>query len=310
MSTRPRPTRYRATRPRRRGRSAPEFYDAETVVELLGHSDAMFAEPTVIGVEPAVDECGQEAFDLHLALLDPDHRGVAAGLFGLRARPEWHTIALAVTGRARDPGTDEVLGDARGVVAVDRHTGVASRLHVDGAEQHRSGPDGTSGAPSGAVVDALHRVLGLRCPGDPPHASHLALALWYLELVTRCEQGYASSWNEAVLVHPGSPCIDEHPVVHVSVETVVEATLRTEGTVSWPRMHWRALDGNGPASLTRDEVAWMDPTFYGRWIMGSLPDLEVAVTALTIEGQHLTAERVAAVAAEVHDQLGAPSPYD
>ena len=75
-------------------------------------------------------------------------------------------------------------------------------------------------------------------------------------------------------------------------------------------MHWRALDGNGPASLTRDEVAWMDPTFYGRWIMGSLPDLEVAVTALTIEGQHLTAERVAAVAAEVHDQLGAPSPYD
>lgn len=309
MSTRPRHTHRRAIE-----RPARGSYDARTVVEILGYRTDTFAEPTVIGVEPAVDEHGRDAVDLHLALLRPDRRGVAAGLFGLRAKSEWHTVALAVTGSARDPETDAVLGDACGVVAVDRDAGVASWLDVDRAgvdcpDPVRSGGE-TSNIPSGAVVDALHRVLGLRCPGDPPSASHLALALWYLELVTRCEQGCASSWREAVLLHPGSPCVDGRPALDMSVETVVEATLRTEGTVSWPRMHRRALDGDGLASLTHDDVAWMDPTFYGRWILGSLPDLDVAVTALALEGQHLTAERVAAVAAQVHDHLGAPSPYD
>ncbi len=305
MSTRPRPT-----RPRPAGHAAPQFLGAETAVELLEQHAATFTEPTVIGVEPVVDEHRRDAFDLHLAPLVPDRRGVAAGLFGLRAQPGWHTVALTVSGTARDPATDEVLGDARGIVAVDRHAGVASRFHLDGTDHRRSGPCWISDGPGGAVVDALHRVLGLRCPGDPPNASHLALAMWYLELVTRCEQGCASPWNEAVLLHPGSPCVDGLPAVHVSVETVVEATLRTEGTISWPRMHWRALDGNGPASLSSADVAWMDPTFYGRWTLGSLPDLDVAVTALALEGQHLTAERVAAVAAAVHDRLGAPSPYD
>ncbi len=317
MSARPRPARPRSTRSRSGRlrpprRSAPDFIDAASVADLLGRPEAAFPEPMVIGVEPAVGDDGDAAVDLHLAPLDPDHRGVAAGLFGLRALPGWQTVALTVSGSARHMDTAESLGDACGIIAVDLHGGVASRLHVDGTEQHRqcSETAGTDELPGGTIVDALHRVLGLPSPGDPPSAAHLALALWYLDLVARCEQGCASSWNEAVALHPGSPCTVEHPVVDVSVEAVVEATLRTEGALSWSRMHRRALSGHGSPSLTHDEVAWMDPTFYGRWVMGSLPDVEMAVTALTIEGQQLTAERVAAVAADVHDHLGPPWPYD
>lgn len=297
------------------------FIDADTVIGFLGRTAFQLLEPTIIGFEPAVDS-DEPAFDLHLGLLRQDPRGIAAGLFGLTAPPEWNAVAVTISGSAIEHGTDELIGAATGVIAVDRHGGVASTLCID--DEHDLGaaslPDLTDLADpndtaehvevsGGSVVDALHRVLGRPCPGVPPSAAHMALALWYEAIVVRCEMGSAPSWDEAVSAHPGSPCTGSRPLVHVSTETVVEATLRTEGTLSWQRMHRKALGGHGPPTLSTDEIAWMDPTFYARWIMGTLPDVEVAVTALNLEGEHLTAERVAAVAAEIRAHLGPPSPY-
>jgi hypothetical protein len=92
--------------------------------------------------------------------------------------------------------------------------------------------------------------------------------------------------------------------VPVSVEALVEATLRTEGTLSWERLHRRAIDGEPRLDLRPGEVEWMDPTLYARWVLGSLPDVELAADVLVAHGLADTAERVQRVADAVTEQVG------
>ena len=83
-----------------------------------------------------------------------------------------------------------------------------------------------------------------------------------------------------------------------------EATLRTEGDLSWDRVHRRACAGHGPADLTPEEVAWMDPVLYGRWVLGGLPEPQLAAEMLVAHGEHRTAESLLAVADAVVEQVG------
>lgn len=282
---------------------AVQAVDAELVVEFLGHTEAEILEPTIVGVEPAVEENGEAALDLYLSPLRHDDRGPAAGLFGLHARSGWQAIALVVGGTARDLDSCMSRGRAGAVIAVDRGGGVASRLQIDGIEQMDASAGGSVSV-IGSIVDALHRVLGLPSPGNAPSAAHTALELWYFQLVDLCLSDACPSWSEAVLIHPGAPCARDDPAVDLSVETVVEATLRAHGSLSWPKLHHHALRGSGPPHLSHEEIAWMDPTFYGRWVLGSLPGRHVAVEMLSAGGQELTAQRVASVATEIDRQLG------
>ncbi len=253
----------------------------------------------VIGIEP-----GDDHVDLHVAPLPDDDRAGAAGLFGMRADASWCAAAAAFGGRARHMESLEVVGSAAAVVVVDRSAAVASVLHVDGEPVTGSTGDGP-GPVVGLTVDALHRMLGLPSPGQAPSAPLMALAVWSQLLILHTIEFGSTSWAEAVGLHPGRPGGRRGACpVDASVETVVEATLRTEGDLDWARMHRRACAGHGPADLSRREVEWMDPTLYGRWVLGGLPDPELAADTLVAHDDERTAHCVLAVASAVLERVG------
>jgi hypothetical protein len=257
--------------------------------------------PRIIGIEPTSDH-----LQLHLAPLPHDERCAAAGLFGMRARPGWCAVALTLHGRARQLDTAQEVGRATAMVVVDQDGGVASTLRVDDAavdgcpadDPSRPGP----GRPEGLTVDAMHRMLGLPSPGGPPPTPLFTLAMWSQLLICHTLERGTTSWAEAVRLHPGHPGGGR---VDASVETVVEATLRTEGQVDWQRLHRRGGAGAGPPDLSRSEARWMDPTMYSRWVLGSLPDPDLAAQVLAAHACTRSAEAVAAVSAAVADAVAA-----
>lgn len=290
--------------------------DAHALVDLLGGllgPDEQL-EPHVIGIEPVSDQ-----LRLHMAPLPPDERCAAAGLFGMRARPTWCAVALTLVGRARHMDTAEVVGRATALVVVDRRGLVASTLQVDaepldtasldaaplegGALDHVPDP----GPPEGLTVDALHRMLGLPAPGHAPPTPLFMLALWSQLLIDHTLDVGTTTWTDAVRLHPGEPGRGQ---VAASVETVVEATLQTDGLVNWRRLHRRGCAGAGPWDLSRAEAGWMDPTMYARWVLGSLPDPHLAAQVLSAHGCDHTAAGLDAVRhavlAEVSDR-GVPA---
>jgi hypothetical protein len=278
--------------------------DATSLVDVLAGllDPANGVEQLVIGIEPTCDH-----LDLHLAPLPDDDRAGAAGLFCMRAAASWCAVGATFSGRARHMESLDVVGSAEALVVVDRCGRVASALHVDGEPVLR--PTGDSPGPVvGLTIDALHRMLGLPSPGTAPAAPLMALAVWSQLIILHTLERGSTSWAEAVLLHPGEPGgrrrhQDGHGV-DASVETVVEATLRTEGGLSWDRVHRRACAGHGAADLTPEEVAWMDPVLYGRWVLGGLPDPQLAAEMLVAHGEHRTAESLLAVADAVVEQVG------
>jgi hypothetical protein len=280
------------------------------VLSTFVHDDAPDGH-LVIGIEP-----GDGHVELHVAPLPHDERAGSAGLFGMRAGRRWCAVAVAVSGRARDARSLHVRGDARALVVVDRDGGIASHVVVDhdrsDASWFEADDDPTVGAeigrpgsPAGLTVDALHRMLGLPSPGEPPATPRVALAMWSQLLILHVLEHGVASWAQAVALHPGHPA---HQGAEASIETVAEATLRTEGELDWHRMHRRACRHGGPGDLTANEVAWMDPTLFARWMLGSLPDAELAAQVLVAHGQERTARSLLEVAARVDEALGPLNP--
>lgn len=278
--------------------------DAHALVELLGGllgPDEQL-EPHVIGIEPVSDQ-----LRLHVAPLPPDDRCAAAGLFGMRARPAWCAVALTLLGRARHMDTAEVVGQAAAVVVVDRQGLVASTLQVDRGPFDGDLLDGDladgapdPGPPEGLTVDALHRMLGLPAPGHVPPTPLFILALWSQLLIDHTLEVGTTTWTDAVRLHPGEPTRGQ---VAASVETVVEATLQTDGLINWRRLHRRGCAGAGPSDLSRAEARWMDPTMYARWVLGSLPDPHLAAQVLSAHGCVHTAAGLHAVRHAVLTEL-------
>lgn len=263
-------------------------------------------EPMVIGVEPCVG-----GIDLHLAPVPFDDRVAAAGLFCMRAEPSWCAVATTGSGRARHLDDGHVLGSIRSLVVVDRDGGIASRMRFEPLDDHdplerfheattpRFGAISSSDDPGpvvGLTVDALHRMLDLPSPGDPPPTPLMALAVWSQDLIERLLDGQHLDWPDAVALHPGAP---SGGAVETSVETVVEATLRTQGSISWERLHRRAQDGHARLDLSPQEIAWMDPVLYARWVVDSLPDADLAADLLRAHSACRTADLVTAVARQV-----------
>ncbi len=276
----------------------PRALDAGSLLDAL--EDLIDPElPTqVIGIE-----AHDEHVDLHVAPLPRDERTGAAGLFGMRGSPAWCAAAISFAGRARHLEHGHVIGPAAGLLVVDRNGGVASRLLVDGDDAHPVDPF-DAGRPEGLTVDALHRVLGLPSPGAPPATPLVTLAVWSQVVILHTLDREQLSWPDAVALHPGDPHTHGSRGVGASVETVVEATLRTEGDLDWERLHRRACTGHAPPDLTPREVRWMDPTLFARWTLGGLPDVELAAQVLAAHGQHHTARSMLAVGEAVVATVG------
>ncbi|MHB1138216.1 MAG: hypothetical protein ACYC2O_04610 [Microthrixaceae bacterium] len=133
----------------------------------------------------------------------------------------------------------------------------------------------------GLAVDALHRVLGLRCPGEPPDLAGVVASIW-LDVVMRAalDRGHVA-WADAVALHPGDPGPTGVPP---STETLVEATVRAARELDWGRLRHRATRAARCADLTAGEADWMDDVLFGRWVVASMPDGPTVVEVLRASG--------------------------
>lgn len=292
-----------------RGRRADHPLIADELIDLV-EEIAVKSEglgPMVFGFEPHA-----EGVDLHSAPLPHDERAIAAGLFTMRAEAGWAAVAATFSGRARHPDSGQVAGHADGAVVVDRLGGVASMLRVENLPVTPM-PEG--GPVGGLTVDALHRMLGLPSPGEPPHPALLSLALWCELLLQHGAQGDTTTWADAVALHPGRPGRSDrsdrsshddgadHESVDASIETVTEATMRAEDELNWARMHRRACAGHGAPDLSIEEVRWMDPTLYARWLLGSFPDPALTAEVLRANDGERAAAGLIAVCDAVFAEL-------
>jgi hypothetical protein len=272
----------RDTDPGRRAGTDPEH--------LLGLLES-FPDPVVVGFRPS-----RRHVDLHVAPLAGDDRAGAAGLFGMRAAAAWSAVGVTFCGRARHLDSGRVVASgASAAVVVTRDGACSSRMLLDGLdptseELGRATGGRVDGSAEGLVVDALHRILGLPSPGDPPSPALLAVTIWahqVLEVLVCCRR---VDWDDALALHPGDPGAGP---VGPSDEMLLEATLRAADGFSWAAMHQRAAMGHAAVhELSASEAAWMDATMFGRWVTAALPDPSVAVGMLRAHGCQEVAERL------------------
>jgi len=252
----------------------------EALVELPGS--------VLVGFEPQPDGT------VHLLVgpLPEDDRAAAAGLFCRLADPSWCAVGVAVAGRTRHLHTREVVSEGvTAAVVVTRSGAVASRLQAPG----RDAPVSDTDAPEGLVVDSLHRVLGLPAPGQPVPPSHLALTVWADRALQELLAVGHLDWKGALDLHPGDP--GPGPI-GPSIETLVEATVRSTEGFDWSDVHRRTAQGRRAGyDLTPDEAAWMDVTMFSRWVTGSLPDVHHALHVMDQHGCHSVADRIRRVGA-------------
>ena len=246
--------------------------DAERLLTTLGD----LPPSTIAGLEPT-----EESLLIHLAPIRDDPRGTLAGLFELVAPRSWQAVAVCVEGRSdAPPDEDDADVDIRALLM--RSGALCTRIDgAGGAEQlpattsHPSSATGSAAdAPSGLLVDCLHRVLGLATPGPAPDAVDVALGTWSQAMLEHLFDRGDLSWADAVRLHPGAPgsVASSHEPVAPSVETLVEATFRSTDDWDWARVHRRARHGSVRAALTPGEAAWMDTAMYGRWVVSHLAD--------------------------------------
>jgi hypothetical protein len=237
--------------------------------------------------------------DVSVCDLVADPRGAAAGLFGLEAPPGASSAGVLTLGTAHHaPASSAPAGTAQPVrLALALGTDGTLRHHLELDEVDHGG-DPATGPPGGLLVDALHRVLGLPSPGEPPMLWELVLGWWLRDLIDVLRDDRAAGSADLLSLHPG---LD--PEVLPSAEDLALATEDVVGDTSWARLH--ALASTGPGGLedlTPAEAAWMDPTMFGRWLVGGLPSVRAARSALRDLPQ--LADRIAAADALLRRRSG------
>ncbi len=268
-------------------RSHPAVADRDDPCTLLGLLED-FPEPVVVGFRPT-----RRRVELHVAPLPPDARTGAAGLFGLTADPGWSAVGVAFAGRARQLRSGTLLDDRSSAAVVVTRSGRCASWVRSGDDP--TGGERVEGGAGGIVVDALHRILGLPSPGEPPSPALLAATVWAHEILELLLIDGSVGWDDALTLHPGEPGAGP---VGPSDEMLLEATRRFAADFDWAAMHARAASGAVPVhELTTREAAWMDATMFARWVIGSLPDPFAVVDALRGHQCHEVAGRLEALLA-------------
>lgn len=318
--------------PRRRGRADasdttdPPEVDARTLLGLLG----ALPDAVAVGFEPRVehldvhvralpDDDRAAAAGLFTLVVPEAWTAVGAVVHGWSDDGPEH-LGGRGTGHVELDDVDDVDDDPPDVearVVVLRNGVIASELCMDGVTTSAVAepPTGAAGAgtggpgapvagessdaspvaqvPEGLLVDSLHRMMGLPCPGAPPALDRLVLGLWSGELMRRAVGGDHLSWRDSVALHPGDPGPAR---VAPSIETLVEATARAALELDWGRMRRRAAAGEfRPADLDADEADWMDDTMFGRWILSAFPDPTLVVAVLRATGSGEAADGLEAI---------------
>lgn len=224
--------------------------------------------------------------------LPPDPRCGGAGLFTMTAPATTTVVGTSFLGRSTPAGTGS---HCRVDVVVSRTGTVLSRVHhEDGTIVPTPGPAG------GVVVDSLHRMLGLGCPGGTPPLTDLVAAIWLHEVLGLWAGGRPPWWAEVVAVHPDPPASRAVPP---SEEALAESIAHLARSASWDGLHRAAVSGRMTApELTPAEAAWMDTTFFSRWMMESFRPAGRVLETLRQRGADRVADRIAGVLARLDDR--------
>lgn len=290
-------------------RAARRRRDTPPVEQLLGLL-APLPDQLFVGFEQHRDQ-----IDAFLRPYPHDVRSGAAGMFAFVAPSEWCALGVNVACTARDAVSGSVLAtDCVLRLVVTCGGEVASQTLVDGvpiATDDLPAPSEVfdtshllldpSGQSQGPIVDAMHRVLGLACPGEPPELTTLATVVWLHEILEVALVSGHVTWAGAVALHPGDPGPSH---IGPSTETLVEALIRSAADSDWERMRRQIADSRyGAHELSAHEARWMDRTMFGRWTLSALPDTDSMLATLRDVGCADVADRFAAVAAAVTDEL-------
>lgn len=238
-----------------------------------------------------------------------DERSPAAGLFGMKAPRGWQAVGVTLEGVARRIGPNDqpvdVMGDVSTGLVVTRDGRIGSFMGPD-PHGDTNGTDATDLGddvrPDGLVVDALHRVLGLPSPGEPPDPAEMVMCLWLDDILTILRSERRIDWARMVRIHPSIENTSTIPaVIPPSDEMIVEATGRSREYIDWNRVYRRATNSEGwTAGLRPKEVRWMDTTMFARWSLSLLPDVPMVANVLSDLGCQYEAERLSALADQLH----------
>lgn len=130
--------------------------------------------------------------------------------------------------------------------------------------------DGTvtrASAPTGWLVDACRRTLGLST--DPPNSvpAELAAVVWLDRLMTALIAGPVD-WAGAVARAPIPARWRSHDPEQVGIMLV-------SNLPPWSTIRRSMASGDpGPVALPRRWAEWMDDGMFSRWCVGSFPDLD------------------------------------
>lgn len=247
---------------------------ADAVMDLLGNLDPYLLVVVLSG--------GTDPADLAVRPIPADPRCGGAGLFGLTAPAG--SLLVGASFPARHDDTHALVD-----ILVTRTGTVRSRLREqDAAPEDLPTPAG------GVIVDALHRLLGLPAPGEPPPLGSLYMGLWLHQLLPLALDGRRLTWAAAVDAYPDPPATGPVPP---SVETLARAATDVVRTASWDGLRQAAAIGRlHIPELDAEEAKWMDSTLFARWVVESFPPLEDALEVLVAQGAGEVATGVAAVA--------------
>lgn len=246
---------------------------------------------TFVGFDSSGDPPAAEVTDLPF-----DPRSAAGGLFGVRAPRRWDAVAVTITGTARRVESTDELGDVTAGMVVTRNAELAS--FIDIGERCDSGIHNEEhlvhAEPDGMLVDALHRVLGLPSPGEPPDPSEMMMSIWLDDVLTILFDDRQVTWAQMARIHPAVESTAHSPsMTPPSDEMIIEAIERSRPHVDWRRIHQRAVQTREPtARLTPREIRWMDPTMFARWTLSLLPTVEGVALKLSDLGCSYEAERL------------------
>jgi len=312
MSTRPQ---YRP-----RARAPHRGVPMTRATDLLRLLDGLPAD-LLVGFEPS----GQ-GVALHVGAFPTDERHAAAGLFALSAPREWAAVGIVLTGAARelrpapprraDPTQEAEQGRPADVVVrvVLTRTGDLGAVvaHAPGAACAGGGAGGTRTtvpaprptSPEGLLVDALHRMLGLASPGEPPEVTDAVLHLWVEDVMAAALRHGGLDRTTALALHPAASVPGSRALRHdAPPDEVAQLTRGAAQVLDWGRLRRRAVRGDFRVpELSVAEAGWMDDTCFGRWVLGSVPELSTMLTVIAGTGSAAAADLLTAVCHELRGE--------
>lgn len=238
--------------------------------------------------------------------LPADPRCAGAGLFGLDVPTGCSLIAASFIGRCSSDGDAGTDGGAAGGSAPTRVDALVTALgDVHARVRHGyEPPQPVVGAPSGVMVDAMHRAIRLPSPGSPPPLTELVGRMWLHRVLGLPSP--APTWSQAATTHldpgrSGRPRRGGEP----TTDEVVDSILELADDADWRDLHRAAAIGRmAVPELDPLEADWMDHTMFARWMVESFRSTDVALAMLRSSGADATADRID----EVLSRIAATAP--